>query len=184
MKYTGLSCIRCGKTFTPSGPDGDDTPPNDGLLFISYGNYGSTVYDPQGNGQEYLLVVLCDECAVGQAREQNVMHICKPVPVAPPPPRYRGPWIPDQEGNRTAVKPVYTISIWPEDGWWLARVTGVSDGGDDTPLTAVTQSDTREGIETMARDLVATILDTDDDEDIFDIEVVECEDDPEVHDPR
>ena len=82
------------------------------------------------------------------------------------------------------MKPVYTISIWLEDGWWLARVTGVSDGGDDTPLTAVTQSDTREGIEPTARDLVATILDTDDEEDIFGIEVVTCEDDPEVHDPR
>ncbi len=100
MKYTDLNCVRCGKTLTPSGPPGEETPPNDGLLFISYGNYGSTVYDPQGNGQEYLLVVLCDECAVAQAREQNVMRICKHYPRPPqPPPAYRGPWIPDPLGG-------------------------------------------------------------------------------------
>ena len=103
MRYTDLDCIRCGKRFTPSitTVDDDEAPPNDGLLFISYGNYGSTVYDPMGNGQEYLLVVLCDECAVTQAREGNVMHICKPLPqYPPPPPRYRGPWIPhEQEGS-------------------------------------------------------------------------------------
>jgi hypothetical protein len=73
----------------------DDIPPSDALLFISYGNYGSTVYDPcDPVGQEYLVIVLCDSCAVAQAREQNVMHICKPLPQAPPPPRYRGPWKP------------------------------------------------------------------------------------------
>lgn len=97
MKYVDLNCIRCGKKLTPSiltEIGGDDTPPNDGLLFLSYGNYGSTVYDPMGNGQEYLLVVLCDECTVAQAKEGNVMHICKPLPQPPPPPRYRGPWVP------------------------------------------------------------------------------------------
>ncbi len=93
MKYTDLSCIRCGRAFVPSGPEGDDTPPGDGLLFISYGNYGSTVYDPM-DSQEYLLIVLCDQCAVAQAGKQNVMHICKPLLQRPPPPRYRGPWIP------------------------------------------------------------------------------------------
>ena len=98
MKYTDLKCIRCGRDFSTDLPAdwGEDGPPNDGMLFISYGNYGSTVYDPQGNGQEYLLIVLCDECAVSQAREQNVLHICKPLPQAPPPPRYRGPWMPPE----------------------------------------------------------------------------------------
>jgi hypothetical protein len=96
MDYTDLSCIRCGKKFTPSGPPGPDTPPNDGLLFITYGNYGSTVYDPcDPFGQEYLCVALCDACVVAQAAEQNVLHICKPLPQQPPPPRYRGPWKPD-----------------------------------------------------------------------------------------
>lgn len=97
MKYTDLRCIRCGKGFTTDSPPDwkDDGPPNDGLLFISYGNYGSTVYDPQGNGQEYLLVILCDECAVAQAKSGNVMHICKPLPQPLPPPRYRGPWVPE-----------------------------------------------------------------------------------------
>jgi len=100
VKYTDLACIRCGSTLPPSvSGGGDDTPPADGLLFTSYGNYGSTVYDPQGNGQEYLVVVLCDSCAVSQAAERNVMRICKPLPQAPPPSRYRGPWVPDQEDD-------------------------------------------------------------------------------------
>jgi hypothetical protein len=94
VRYTDLECIRCGKALPPSGPDGDDTPPHDGLLFISYGNYGSTAYDPQGNGQECLLVIICDDCAVTQARAGNVMRICKPVPQPPPSLRYRGPWVP------------------------------------------------------------------------------------------
>ena len=96
MKYTELKCIRCDRSFD-SDDRSDDGPPNDGLLFISYGNYGSTVYDPQGNGQEYLLVIICDDCAVAQAERGNVMHIRKPFPQAPPPPRYRGPWDPMRE---------------------------------------------------------------------------------------
>lgn len=99
MKYTDLSCIRCGKTLTTDSPPGwsEDGPLNDGLLFIAYGNYGSTVFDPQGNGDEYLVVVLCDGCAVSEAARQNVMHIRKSRPLPPPKPRYHGPWIPDQE---------------------------------------------------------------------------------------
>jgi hypothetical protein len=98
VKYTDLACIRCGRKFTTDAPEGftEDGPPNEGLLFISYGNYGSTVYDPLGNGSEYLLVIVCDECATVQARAGNVMHVCKPAPVSPLPPRYRGPWIPPE----------------------------------------------------------------------------------------
>jgi hypothetical protein len=96
VKYTDLSCIRCGKKFsTDSPPDwGEEGPPNDGLLFLSYGNYGSTVFDAQ-DSNEYLIVVLCDECAVFQAGAQNVMHVRKSRHVPPPKPRYRGPWIPE-----------------------------------------------------------------------------------------
>jgi hypothetical protein len=98
VKYADLSCIRCGRALEPSSSSArvndEDVPPAGGLLFISYGNYGSTVYDPQGNGQEYLLVVLCDDCAVAQAQAGNVLHVCKPLQVPRPPPRYRGPWQP------------------------------------------------------------------------------------------
>jgi hypothetical protein len=97
VKYTDLRCIRCCRTLEPSvWGGGEDVPPADGLLFISYGNYGSTVYDPQGNGDAYLLVVICDDCAVSQAAAGDVMHICKPLPRPPVPPRYRGPWVPPE----------------------------------------------------------------------------------------
>ena len=110
MKYTDLKCIRCGEELQPSVRSLEDqvmdadTPPADGLIFISYGNYGSTVYDPcDPMGQEYLVIVLCDECAKAQAAPgvRNIMHICKPLPQAPPPPRYRGPWLPDFLDSQT-----------------------------------------------------------------------------------
>lgn len=108
MKYTDLSCIRCGTAVEPSlgkpaeadddWAGWDDVPPADALLFTSYGNYGSTVYDPcDQRAQEYLTIVLCDECAVAQAHAGNVMHVCKPLPQPPTPPRYRGPWQPSTE---------------------------------------------------------------------------------------
>jgi hypothetical protein len=54
------------------------------------------------------------------------------------------------------VKPKYEVKVWQEDDWWLARVVGASEGADTSPLNALTQA---RAIESMARDLVATILD-------------------------
>lgn len=99
MKYTDMACIKCGRTFTTDSPPdwSEDGPPNDGLLFISYGNYGSTVYDPQGDGLEHLVIIVCDPCILAQARKQNVLHIRLPRPNPPPAPKYRGPWLPGIE---------------------------------------------------------------------------------------
>ena len=67
------------------------------------------------------------------------------------------------------VKPAYRIQAWQEDGWWLARVSDASDSADPAPLNAVTQARSLARIEPTGRDLVATILDADDDD--FDLEV-------------
>jgi len=68
------------------------------------------------------------------------------------------------------MKPTYQVKVWPDDDWWLARVVGASDGADATPLNALTQARSLAKLDPMARDLIATILDAD--EDTFDIEVV------------
>jgi hypothetical protein len=65
------------------------------------------------------------------------------------------------------MTPRYEVRIWPEDGWWLARVMAASDGADPSPLNAMTQARSVARIEAMGRDLIATVLDTD--EDAFDV---------------
>jgi hypothetical protein len=65
------------------------------------------------------------------------------------------------------VKPSYQVRIWHEDSWWLARVTAASDDADTSALNALTQARSLAKIESMARDLIATVLDAD--EDGFDV---------------
>lgn len=60
----------------------------------------------------------------------------------------------------TNSKPTYTIQAWHEDPWWIAKVTETTNGADPAPKGSVTQALTLDGVEPMARDLIATILDT------------------------
>lgn len=61
------------------------------------------------------------------------------------------------------MKPTYQVRIWQEDSWWLARVMAAGDGADMSPLNALTQARSLARIESMGRDLIATILDTGED---------------------
>jgi hypothetical protein len=82
-----LPCIRCGAVSKPAmtpPPSADpadwagalrDSPPSDALLFLTYGNYGSTLFDSQ-DSREYLLVVICDGC-VRDAGEQGIVLRCQ-----------------------------------------------------------------------------------------------------------
>lgn len=67
------------------------------------------------------------------------------------------------------MRPTYQVKAWKDDGWWLARVVATSDGADPTPLNALTQARSLAKIEEMARDLIATVLDAE--EESFDIHV-------------
>jgi transcriptional regulator with XRE-family HTH domain len=67
------------------------------------------------------------------------------------------------------MTPTYQIKAWQEDDWWLARVVDASETADRAPLNAITQARNLAKIESMGRDLIATILDAD--EDTFDVEV-------------
>ncbi|HEY2442359.1 MAG TPA: hypothetical protein VGI31_04435 [Streptosporangiaceae bacterium] len=57
------------------------------------------------------------------------------------------------------MTPVYQLRVWEEDGWWLARVISASQNADPAPLNALTQARSLARIESMGRDLIATILD-------------------------
>jgi hypothetical protein len=68
------------------------------------------------------------------------------------------------------MKPAYQVKVSRDDDWWHARVVAASDGGDGMPLNALTQARSLAKIDPMARDLIATILDVD--EETFDVEFV------------
>jgi hypothetical protein len=61
------------------------------------------------------------------------------------------------------MKPTYVVRVWQDDEWWLARVIEASADADEAPLNAVTQARTLTRIDGMIADLIATILDADDD---------------------
>lgn len=71
-------------------PGSDDSPPYDALLFITHGNYGSTLYDPD-NDREYLLVSICDDC-VRDAGNRGIVLRCESFPR---PKTDRDVWNPD-----------------------------------------------------------------------------------------
>jgi hypothetical protein len=68
------------------------------------------------------------------------------------------------------MKPTYHVKIWPDGDWWLARVIAASDNAEGSPLNALTQARSLAKIGPMARDLIATILDID--EETFDVSFV------------
>jgi hypothetical protein len=67
------------------------------------------------------------------------------------------------------MKPTYEVRAWREQHWWLARVVGASDGAAATPIDGLAHARTLVKLEQAARDLVATILNVD--EDAFDIDL-------------
>jgi hypothetical protein len=48
------------------------------------------------------------------------------------------------------VQLAYRVKAWKDDGWWLARVTGASDGADLSPVNALTQARSLAKTEEMA----------------------------------
>jgi hypothetical protein len=75
-----LPCLVCGKPSRPAMPGGGEaSPPSDALLFLTYGNYGSTVFDSV-LGEEYLLAVICDECVTAAGKQGHLLHCRKLLP--------------------------------------------------------------------------------------------------------
>jgi hypothetical protein len=66
------------------------------------------------------------------------------------------------------MRAAYQLRVWQEDDWWLARVVAASEGANNAPLNAITQARSLSRIDSMGRDLIATILDADETD--FDVE--------------
>lgn len=57
-----LACIACGELLkSVFDREGYRHQPSRAATFTSYGNYGSTVWDPMGNSK-YLMINVCDAC--------------------------------------------------------------------------------------------------------------------------
>lgn len=76
MPAAPLPCLVCGVVPEPAFPDGgvlgDEIPvqPYEATVFISYGQYGSTVWDTM-SGDQMLEINICDSCLTRAARHQH-----------------------------------------------------------------------------------------------------------------
>lgn len=67
--------------------------------------------------------------------------------------------------------PTYTVALSLEHGWWIVRVVDASPGADTAPVDRVSQCRRLSHVDEIARDLVATILDTAPDS--FDVRIID-----------
>lgn len=72
-KYTHCYCIKCNKKLTNITGDLENAlQPNDGLAFITYGHYGSTVFDPM-NGDS-MQIAVCDGCIKALDKRKKLVY--------------------------------------------------------------------------------------------------------------
>lgn len=76
------TCFKCGKKMDPALANPmdlpwPDIPPCDGLVFRSYGNYGSTIFDPEGTFEDEraLEIAVCDECV--KKHQRKVVYVIR-----------------------------------------------------------------------------------------------------------
>ena len=71
-------CIICGRQLERVHPDTEGQPDN-GLMCMAYGKYGSTVFDAED--LSYLAFNICDECMVEKAEQGRVMVTRNRIPI-------------------------------------------------------------------------------------------------------
>jgi len=70
-----LDCFCCGKVMeTVWDQQGD---PAGGMMWRSYGNYGSGMFDSM-RGNEWLEIVICDDCVDAGAKAGRVTYVERP----------------------------------------------------------------------------------------------------------
>lgn len=69
MRRTTLACFRCDRKL--SNIDAAGVQPSSGTAFISYGHYGSTLFDPM-DPTTWLELAVCDECLKSAAQQGRV----------------------------------------------------------------------------------------------------------------
>lgn len=59
-------CIICNKQLDSAIPEDSSlsgtNQPYKGIAFMSYGHYGSTIFDPRPNSKYFLEVIICEDC--------------------------------------------------------------------------------------------------------------------------
>lgn len=69
----------CDRPLANLDPKGNQ--PDNGLEFISYGHYGSTVFDPMDG--TFLAINICDSCLKSAARGRGLILHGRPAYAAP-----------------------------------------------------------------------------------------------------
>lgn len=76
-----IPCIVCKTNLTTIQYETEEVHPLRGLHFVTYGHYGSTIFDPVVTSTQ-LDVVICDNCIINNmhcVRGSGVTEICKDV---------------------------------------------------------------------------------------------------------
>lgn len=75
-----LPCIICGADLKPAVADHDPSDPANlpwgGTVFMTYGSFGSTVFDSLGD-REWLELNICDACLVAKAGAGVILLGCR-----------------------------------------------------------------------------------------------------------
>lgn len=75
-----LTCIKCDKQSEPSHPNLESNEPYAATIFVAYGNYGSTVFDPiMPNNPLHLEINVCDDCLREAIAKDQVLAVSKDV---------------------------------------------------------------------------------------------------------
>lgn len=69
---TLVKCVICDGKLSCWSQEGEAIQPIGGLSFISYGSYGSTVFDPMDGTM--ITICVCDKCLMKDIDEKKVYH--------------------------------------------------------------------------------------------------------------
>lgn len=72
-------CIVCRRHLRRDGGEAFHYPPINASVWVSYGNYGSTVWDPMGSGEK-LECYICDPCL--RVHAERVWYVGTDTPQA------------------------------------------------------------------------------------------------------
>lgn len=71
--YKHCYCVRCNKKLNNyDGDSNNHIQPVGGVAFITYGHYGSTVFDPM-NG-DTMQIAVCDECLKALDKKKKLVY--------------------------------------------------------------------------------------------------------------
>lgn len=62
LRDTPLPCLRCGRDLESVDSAHMPTQPYAATVFVAYGQYGSTVFDPSPRSRSFLEGNICDPC--------------------------------------------------------------------------------------------------------------------------